>query len=89
MYNTKGGIIMSDNGGLLTVEALTFLKGCDYNNRDHKERTGLIKLARELYPDPLANDPNHYCAYNSNNEGCKGIEDNRCKNYRCMNCYWL
>jgi hypothetical protein len=37
---------------LLTAEALTFLKNCNYDPKTHEERMGLITLARKLYPTP-------------------------------------
>jgi len=36
---------------LLTLKALNFLTSCNYDDRTHEERMGLIDLARNLYPD--------------------------------------
>jgi hypothetical protein len=37
--------------GLLSEQALGFLKSCNYTTKKHEERTGLIALAKELYPN--------------------------------------
>ena len=41
---------------LLTLKALDFLKSCNYDDRTHDERMGLIDLARNLYPDDEITD---------------------------------
>lgn len=40
-----------DNYGLLTLEALEWLKSVDYAHKNHEERMILIKAARIAYPD--------------------------------------
>ena len=37
--------------GLLSMEALKFLKSCDYQEKNHEERMALIKTAKGLYPE--------------------------------------
>lgn len=41
---------MNDNG-LLSLEALAWLKSIDYANKTHEERMILIDAARIAYPD--------------------------------------
>lgn len=41
---------MNDNG-LLTLEALAWLKSIDYASKTHEERIILIKAAKIAYPE--------------------------------------
>lgn len=36
---------------MMSEEALRFLEECDYRNKTHAERMGLISLAKTLYPN--------------------------------------
>ena len=40
-----------DDNGLLTLEALQWLKSADYAHKNHEERMILIKAARIAYPE--------------------------------------
>lgn len=40
-----------NDGGLLSLEALAWLKSQDYANKSHDERMELIRQAKEMFPD--------------------------------------
>ena len=76
---------------LPSVEALKFLTSCNYKDKNHTERMGLIDLARELYPDTQQDTTQDtpVCMFNTDNTGCYGVEENKCANYKCADCYWF